>query len=317
MNRQQLRWGAIAAAVVAAALFGLWLGGVLSARQTPPAQAQTNAPAATRSPADDNARTVQAAQAQTAPPARPPQNDSLLDSIFGAGATPASEGVPPESLPVVAGRILFRLGLAALLAAALAFRPRRGMPVLQRNPFVAQTEILLAVVASALMMIVGDSAARAFGIFAAASLVRFRTNISDPKEITVLLIGLAIGLATGVGHWELAVLLAVFMMGLLWLLEMYEPEQVTRPMELSVTTRNVDRTQTVLKGLFRRYQFNAEVRQLDRESADAELGRLVYFVNVGAQVSTDLLSSEILAAAPADIDAIEWQQSKGGSYIFK
>ncbi|MGH9971697.1 MAG: hypothetical protein ACREBG_28420 [Pyrinomonadaceae bacterium] len=39
---------------------------------------------------------------------------------------------------------------------------------------------------------------RAFGIFAAVSLVRFRTNIRDPKEITVLLISLAIGLGTGV-----------------------------------------------------------------------------------------------------------------------
>jgi hypothetical protein len=58
----------------------------------------------------------------------------------------------------------------------------------RRNPFVAQTQILMAVVAGAMMMVVGDSAARAFGIFAAASLVRFRTNIRDPKEITVLLI---------------------------------------------------------------------------------------------------------------------------------
>ena len=58
----------------------------------------------------------------------------------------------------------------------------------------------MAVVAGAMMMVVGDSAARAFGIFAAASLVRFRTNIRDPKEITVLLICLGVGLAAGVGR---------------------------------------------------------------------------------------------------------------------
>ncbi|HEX8070270.1 MAG TPA: DUF4956 domain-containing protein [Pyrinomonadaceae bacterium] len=313
MDKRQLRWVIIGAAVVAAALLGLWLGGVLGGGARTPAAGVTTSAPADDARANDAARADQTAHAQAAAP----HNGTFLDRIFGAGATPPSEGAPPESLPVAAGRILFRLGLAALLAAALAFRPRRGGHLLQRNPFVAQTEILLAVVASALMMIVGDSAARAFGIFAAASLVRFRTNISDPKEITVLLIGLSIGLATGVGHWELAVLLAVFMLGLLWLLESYEPEQVTRPMELSVTTRNLDRTQSVLKQLFRRYQFNAEVRQLDRESDEAELGRLVYFVNVGAQVSTDLLSSEILAAASEDIDAIEWQQSKGVSYIYK
>ena len=87
-------------------------------------------------------------------------------------------------------RVTVRLALAALLTAALAFRPRKFAVLFKRNLFVAQTQILLAVVASALMMIVGDSAARAFGIFAAVSLVRFRTNIKDPKEITVLLVSL-------------------------------------------------------------------------------------------------------------------------------
>jgi len=60
------------------------------------------------------------------------------------------------------------------------------------------------------MIIVGDNAARAFGIFAAVSLVRFRTNIRDPKEITVLLISLALGLASGVGRWDLGIILALF-----------------------------------------------------------------------------------------------------------
>ena len=84
------------------------------------------------------------------------------------------------------------------------------------------------------MMIVADNAARAFGIFAAASLVRFRTNIRDPKEITVLLISLAIGLATGVGKTEVAIILALFSLVVISLLEYYEPEQVFRAMELTV-----------------------------------------------------------------------------------
>ena len=89
----------------------------------------------------------------------------------------------------------------------LAFRPRKGFPLFQRNLYVAQTQILLSAVAAALMMIVGDNAARAFAIFAAVSIVRFRTNIRDPKEVTVLLISLALGLAAGVGRWDLGLAL--------------------------------------------------------------------------------------------------------------
>ena len=103
--------------------------------------------------------------------------------------------------------MLLRFLLAAFLAMLLAFRWRRGFKITQRNPYVAQTQILLAVVAAAMMMIVGDSAARAFGIFAAASLVRFRTNIRDPKETTVLLICLGVGLACGVGRLDMALIL--------------------------------------------------------------------------------------------------------------
>ena len=61
------------------------------------------------------------------------------------------------------GRLTLRLLLAALLGAALAFRPRKKILALKRNPYVSQTQILLAIVAAALMIIVGDNAARAPG----------------------------------------------------------------------------------------------------------------------------------------------------------
>src|SRR5205085_2263379 len=110
------------------------------------------------------------------------QDNSPASQIFGA-PQPSPAQPADQSWLATAARILLKLALAALLAALLAFRPRKDLPALQRNPYVGQTQILLAVVASALMMIVADNAARAFGIFAAASLVRFRTNIRDPKEI--------------------------------------------------------------------------------------------------------------------------------------
>jgi hypothetical protein len=121
------------------------------------------------------------------------EHETFLDHLMGTRHSEAY--VRGERWIVTMGRIALRLLLAALLGAALAFRPRRRILALKRNPYVSQTQILLAIVAAALMIIVGDNAARAFGIFAAVSLVRFRTNIRDPKEITVLLISMALGLA--------------------------------------------------------------------------------------------------------------------------
>src|SRR5215813_6033187 len=244
------------------------------------------------------------------------QNHPLLWQLFGSEATTSS----PTSLASwesIAARIALRFSLAAFLAALLAFRPRRGVSISRRNPYVAQTQILMAVVAGAMMMVVGDSAARAFGIFAAASLVRFRTNIRDPKETTVLLVCLGVGLAAGVGRWDMAVILTLFVLIALTVLEYFEQFQVFRSMEISVHTRKVDRTDEILKNLFHRYQFDYELRELDREDEDEPMGKVVYLVNLDPVVSTSKLSEEILTADSDNIDSVEWEQKDSKTYIYK
>src|SRR5689334_12412966 len=215
------------------------------------------------------------------------------------------------------GRIALRLLLATLLGAALAYRPRRRILAIKRNPYVSQTQILLAIVAAALMIVVGDNAARAFGIFAAVSLVRFRTNIRDPKEVTVLLISLAVGLASGVGRWDLALALTVFSLIVLWLLEWREPEQVFRSMELKVTTRNVVSTQKALRQVFKQHGFDKELRAIDREATEESPGSIMYSVDVSPTVSTDEISADILAIDGQNVQGIQWDQKKSYSYLYQ
>jgi hypothetical protein len=240
--------------------------------------------------------------------------------LFGQLFGPDTTGLSPASFSsweAMSARIALRFSLAAFLAALLAFRPRRGVSVVRRNPYVAQTQILMAVVAGAMMMVVGDSAARAFGIFAAASLVRFRTNIRDPKETTVLLVCLGVGLAAGVGRWDMAVILTLFVRLTLAVLESFERFQVFRSMELTVQTRKVDQADRILKGLFERHGYDYELRQLDREDADEPMGKIVYLVNLDPVVRTSKLSEEILDSDRENIDSVEWDQKESKTYIYK
>jgi uncharacterized membrane protein YhiD involved in acid resistance len=250
-----------------------------------------------------------------ASPAPTGESQSMMDMM---GITEPLPGqVREEKWTIIIPRIIVRLVLAALLAAMLAFRPRKDLPLRQRNLYVAQTQILLAVVASALMMIVGDNAARAFGIFAAVSVVRFRTNIKDPKEVTVLLISLSLGLATGVGRWDLALVLALFVLPLLWLLESRESEQSFRSMELTVKTKDTEVMQEILQGVFKRHKLDAELRQLDSPDEEDPLGCIMYYVSLNFSVSTDQLSEEIRSLDPENVDAIEWNQTKDSSVIYQ
>jgi uncharacterized membrane protein YhiD involved in acid resistance len=175
----------------------------------------------------------------------------------------------------------------------------------------------MAVVAGAMMMVVGDSAARAFGIFAAASLVRFRTNIRDPKEITVLLICLGVGLAAGVGRWDMAVILTLFVLIALSVLEYFERFQVFRSMEVRVQTRGVDRTDEIIQKHFEPDRFDYELRELNREDADEPLGTIVYLVNLDPVVSTSELSAEILSSDRDNVDSVEWDQKENKTYIYR
>src|SRR5882672_1920609 len=241
-------------------------------------------------------------------------NRSILTEIFGLDRADAK--AHEEDRAVVAARVLLRFLIAAFLAMLLAFRWRRGGAITRRNPYVAQTQILLAVVAAAMMMIVGDSAARAFGIFAAASLVRFRTNIRDPKETTVLLICLGVGLACGVGRLDMAVILTVFVLVALWILEHFESAQIFRAMEVRIETRNLDQTRQVLKTLFERHGCSFELRQLERAAGEGENGKIVYELSLGSADRTDQFSEEILAEDSQNIAGLEWEQKKSSTYIY-
>jgi len=66
---------------------------------------------------------------------------------------------------------LISLPLATALGAALALRPRRrGTP--KRSSQVIQTQIILAIIGALIMLVVGASLARAFGVVGAAGLIR-------------------------------------------------------------------------------------------------------------------------------------------------
>src|SRR6266850_472145 len=169
---------------------------------------------------------VAASQASQQPPADPvPPRDP--GSKKAAEATLAEEGGPVstdwdsqfQSLRLA----LIRLPIAAALSAVLAFRPRRrGTPTLQAH--VIQTQIILAVVGAIVMLVVGASLARAFGIVGAAGLIRYRAKIADPKDAGVMLSTLGLGLASGVGLYFLAVFATFFVLGVLWLIESIEPD---------------------------------------------------------------------------------------------
>ena len=120
-------------------------------------------------------------------------------------------------------------------------------------------------------------------------------------------------MATGIGRWELAAILSLFVLTLLWALEYRESEIVTRTMDLKVKTRNLIQTHEAIRGILRQHNFGSELRELDHEDEDDPLGTVVFCVELSPLVSTDELSAEILSSDHNNIDSIEWIQQKSSN----
>jgi uncharacterized membrane protein YhiD involved in acid resistance len=234
--------------------------------------------------------------AQQSPP--PPQQ-----SPAPAAPTPLGPAESPEERwHEMAYDGMIRLPLAGGLGALLAFRPkRRGTPT--RTPAVVQTQIILTVVGALIMLVVGASLARAFGIVGAASLIRYRSKIEDPKDAGVMLCCLAVGLASGVGLYGLAVWATVFLVGALALIESFEPQGVTH-FELQLTgLHDAGNIRPRVEQLLTRYRIEHSLRTQSDEA-------LSYEVKVPLEIETDYVTNAILKLDTTAGTAVEWDEKK-------
>jgi hypothetical protein len=179
-------------------------------------------------------------------------------------------------------QVALRLPWAAVLGAILALRPRRaGSP--PRDPAVIETQIVLAIVGSLIMLVVGASLARAFGIAGAANLIRYRAKIEDPKDAVVMLAALSVGLASGVGLFGIATAATGFLVLTLWIIEGFE-----------------NRVRTFLLTV----KLGRALFELRTTGDDA----LSYLVNADDSLNTEKISQALTELAPDGKAHIEWKE---------
>ena len=180
-------------------------------------------------------------------------------------------------------------------------RPRRaGTP--SRKPAVVQTQVILAVMGALVLIVVGASLARAFGVVGIAGLIRYRAKVDDPKDASVMLAGLGVGLACGVGLLYLAAAATAFLLALLWVLESKEAD-LAAPFMLKVTTPDPTGLRRQVEGLLRRHKLSYELRSWGQEE-------LVYAVDIPLAMKTDELSTNLVGLSGKDKVGVVWEEKK-------
>ena len=101
--------------------------------------------------------------------------------------------------------ILLSTVLAIVLSALIVITYDLTTRTLDRNHNFLQSLAMISLVATMVMQAVGDSLARGLGMLGALAVIRFRTTLKDPRNMTFMFASLAIGISCGAFGYTIAV----------------------------------------------------------------------------------------------------------------
>ena len=96
--------------------------------------------------------------------------------------------------------------LAFLLSSIIAVVYERTFQGLSYSRGLVQSMVLGSLVSCLLMIAIGDNIARGIGIVGSLAIIRFRTNLRDPRDLVFLFASLGVGVASGVRSYTTAII---------------------------------------------------------------------------------------------------------------
>ncbi|NOZ00588.1 MAG: DUF4956 domain-containing protein [Deltaproteobacteria bacterium] len=102
--------------------------------------------------------------------------------------------------------ILLSFLLAFLLSSLVAWVYQRTFAGLSWSRGLMQSMVLGSLISCLLMIAIGDNVARGIGIVGSLAVIRFRTNLRDPRDLVFVFAALGVGVASGVQSYLAAVI---------------------------------------------------------------------------------------------------------------
>jgi anti-anti-sigma factor len=168
-------------------------------------------------------------------------------------------------------------------------------------------QILLCVSGAMMMIIIGNSLARAFGIAGAASIVRFRTPVEDPKDVTIIFLLMSLGMACGLGAFAIAGLGAAFLCAFLFFLDRTGARR-SRALAVEVVAEGRDFPTDHVQSIFARNRIVFETREVSQGKETA----VTYHALIDPNLSLDDVSAQLMAGGSAGVRSVSWEQPKKG-----
>ena len=128
--------------------------------------------------------------------------------------------------------------LAALLfGATIAFTYYKTQHEALYQRSLAVTLFMLPVILSVIILFVGSNIARAFSLAGTLSIIRFRSNPGDAKDIGYIFFDIAAGLACGVGLYGYGALFVLILCAVIFFIEkkgIFTPKAIRKQLKITI-----------------------------------------------------------------------------------
>lgn len=214
---------------------------------------------------------------------------------------------PLLHLPGLAeGARLLAAAVIGVLVVATQRWARREQPL---GASMEQTYVLLCLAGALVMLTVGESLPRAFGIAGAAAIVRFRTPVEDTRDTTTLFLLMALGMAAGLGMVTVAALGTCFVCACLALSRQpiaAHPSDGPRSMKVALVAEGSQFPDAHVASVFAAHRIALEPLEFSRGDRAAARYRAV----VDGSTSLDEISAQLLNGGTAGLTSVSWEASK-------
>jgi hypothetical protein len=196
-------------------------------------------------------------------------------------------GLPSPTLQ----EIIFALGLSFALNLLIATVYRRTYKGGSFSQDYVHTLLILGTVVSVIVMVirVGDkehAQATGFGIFAAFSIIRFRTDVDQNRDIGFIFLAMAAGLGVGARAYGLATATTIILCAIIWIvsdMDAFSPTRASHRLRIRVTNE-VDHD-VAFKDCFSRYLLDHELVSVESIQAGM-MTELRYLVHLRESAKT-------------------------------
>jgi anti-anti-sigma factor len=231
----------------------------------------------------------------------------LLPESVTEGGPSSIPGVDADSATVWTSPLmeLVKLAVAAIVGMLVTLVQRYYRHDRTSNPTLEQAQVLLCVAGALMMIIIGSSLPRAFGIAGAASIIRFRTPVEDARDITVLFIMMGLGMAAGLGGFAVAGLGTLFLCAMFPLLGLFAADR-PRQMLVEITAQGRDFPLSHVQKVFALNRVVFEPREI--EQGDEATVR--YLTSLGPNDSLEDLTQQLMDGGKAGLKNVSWSPPK-------